>query len=76
MLSSDLYFTPDSGMVYPVNISSILNSHFQVDTRMGTLVETDIDQFIKGHKAKLQEERRNLNEYSVSCSLYFFVNCC
>lgn len=51
----------------------MLNSHFQVDARMGTLVESDIDQFIKGHKAKLQEERRHLNEYSVSCSLFL---CC
>ncbi|XP_052256137.1 centrosome and spindle pole associated protein 1-like isoform X4 [Dreissena polymorpha] len=30
---------------------------------MGTLVETDIDQFIKGHKQKLQEERNHLNSY-------------
>ena len=28
---------------------------------MGTLVESDIDQFIKGHKSKLQDERRHRN---------------
>jgi len=33
---------------------------------MGTLVETDIDQFIRGHKTKLQEEKAQLNKYSVS----------
>lgn len=37
---------------------------------MGTLVETDIDQFIKSRKAKLQEERRHLNEFSVSCFIF------
>lgn len=40
---------------------------------MGTLVETDIDHFIKNHKAKLQEERQHLNEFSVSHSKYIQV---
>jgi hypothetical protein len=32
---------------------------------MGTLVESDIDQFIRGHKTKLQEEKVHLNQYTV-----------
>ncbi|XP_060581038.1 uncharacterized protein LOC132737722 isoform X1 [Ruditapes philippinarum] len=31
---------------------------------MGTLVESDIDQFIRGHKTKLQEEKVHLNQYT------------
>ncbi|XP_053395672.1 trichohyalin-like [Mercenaria mercenaria] len=31
---------------------------------MGTLVDTDIDQFIRGHKTKLQQERSQFNQYT------------
>lgn len=35
---------------------------------MGTLVDTDIDSFIRGHKAKLQDERTKINQYTVCIS--------
>ncbi|KAL4236535.1 positive regulation of cytokinesis [Mactra antiquata] len=31
---------------------------------MGTLVDSDIDSFIRGHKAKLQNERAQINQYT------------